>query len=263
MENPSSGVGRFFALAFAITWGLQLPGVLAERGVLPGNPALYLPFAGLGIFGPLVAAAWMAGKGRDGPGVRALFGQLLNWRAAPTNYLVGLFVPGLLLSLALLGFRAAGRTGPIEYFIKPEGLVFALVISVVEEIGWRGYALPRLQERMGPFAASILIGALWYLWHIPMFLGQKIPLDLVLVMLLFFTGGSLFFTWLYNRSAGCLPVAIAAHLGAHLNNSHRALPGDLVPLLAHAMIYAALGFFLMRSTASAGGAPNQTAARLR
>ena len=91
-----------------------------------------------------------------------------------------------------------------------------------------------------------MMGVLWYLWHIPMFLGLGVPLNLVLVMLLYFTGTSLVLTWIYNGTNGSLLIATLAHLGAHLNNSHRALPGEVVPLVAHAIVYGALGLLVMR-----------------
>jgi membrane protease YdiL (CAAX protease family) len=142
----------------------------------------------------------------------------------------------------------AGRQGPTAYLPSLGAVGFGLVISVAEEVGWRGYALPHLQARFGAFAASVMLGVLWYLWHIPMFLGQGVPLNLVFVMLLYFTGASLFLTWISNATQGSLLLAVLAHLGAHLNNSHRALPGEVTPLVAHAIIYGGLGLFVMLGT---------------
>jgi membrane protease YdiL (CAAX protease family) len=245
-------------LAFAITWGLQLPGVLAQRGLLPGDVQTYMPFAALGIFGPLVAALVLAWRERGGSGVRALVQPLLLWRVHPGWYLMGLVVPGALLALVLFGLSAAGRTGPLVYFPVGGAIGVSLVISLAEEVGWRGFALPRLQRRFGPFVASTLLGVLWYLWHWPMFLGMGVPLDLVLVMLLYFVGASLLMTWIYNGTGGSLLLAVVAHLGAHLNNSHRALPDEVVPLVAHAVVYAGLGLVVMkralRTTAGRPGA---------
>jgi hypothetical protein len=70
-------------------------------------------------------------------------------------------------------------------------------------------------------------------------------------MLLFFVGGRLYFTWLYQHSGGSLLIAVLAHVGAHLNNSHAALPSDLLPLLVHTIVYASIGFAMMRSAAFA------------
>lgn len=246
MAAASPSTAPFFLLAFAITWGLQLPGVLAQQGVLPGDVQLYMPFAGLGILGPLIAALVLAWREGGGSGVRKLLLPLLRWREHPGWYLMALVVPGGLLALVLLGLNAVGRTGPIVYFPVNGAIAFALVISLVEEVGWRGFALPRLQRRFGPFVASTLLGVLWYLWHWPMFLGMGVPLDLVLVMLLYFMGASLLMTWIYNGTEGSLLLMVLAHLGAHLNNSHRALPDEVAPLVAHAIVYGGLGLVVMR-----------------
>ena len=245
-SSPSSATAPFFLLAFAITWGLQLPGVLAQGGLLPGDVQLYMPFAGLGIFGPLIAALVLAWREGRGSGVRTLLRPLLRWRVHLGWYLMALLVPATLLALVLLGLNTGGRTGPVVYFPVNGAIGFALVISLVEEVGWRGFALPRLQRRFGPFAASTLLGVLWYLWHLPMFLGMGVPLDLVLVMLLYFVGASLLMTWIYNGTEGSLLLMVLAHLGAHLNNSHRALPDEVAPLVAHAIVYAGLGLVVMR-----------------
>jgi len=178
--------------------------------------------------------------------VRALYARLLRYRVHVGWYLVALVLPGALLTgvLALLHFT--GRLGPMTYLPTLGGVVLGVIISVVEEVGWRGYALPRLEARWGAFAAGSWLGVVWYLWHLPMFAGQGVPLNLALVMLLYFVGASLFMTWLNAGTKGSLLIAALAHLGAHLNNSHRALPGDVVPLVVHAIVYAGLGLLVMR-----------------
>jgi len=235
----------FFGLTFALTWGLQVPGVLAERGLLPGSPNAYLPFAGLGIFGPCVAAIILSRRAGGSAAVKELVAPVLHWRG-PLRWTVAAVLPAVLLTVALYGLSFAGRRGPIAIVPGTSAIVVGLVISVTEEIGWRGFALPRLQHRWGSVAASGILGVAWCLWHIPMFIGQGLSLSLMPVMLLFFTGGSLLFTAIYNGTHGSLLVVILAHWCAHLNNSHRALPGDMVPLLVHATILAALGLFAMR-----------------
>ena len=115
------------------------------------------------------------------------------------------------------------------------------VIAVAEEVGWRGYALPRLRERYGAYAASVGLGLLWTAWHIPMFLGMDVPLSTLPVMTLLLVGGSLFYTWILERTGGSLLLVVLAHAGAHLNNPNLALPADTLPLLVGAVVYAGLG----------------------
>jgi membrane protease YdiL (CAAX protease family) len=210
-----------------------------------------MPLVGLGIFGPLIAATVLTGRAGGWKAIRALYAPLLRWRVHPGWYLAAALLPATLLTGLLLLLNAAGRQGPIGYFPAASAVVLAIVVSIAEEVGWRGYALPRLQARYGAFAASVFIGVLWYLWHLPMFAGQGIPLNLAVVMLLFFTGGSLFYTWIYNGSGGSLLLAVFAHVGSHLNNSHRALPGEVMPLVVHAIVYASLGLAFMGGSLAA------------
>jgi membrane protease YdiL (CAAX protease family) len=248
MALQNDRTAPFFLLAFAITWGLQLPGVLAQQGVLPGEPQAYVPLAVLGIFGPLIAATWLTWREAGKPALDALYAPLLRWRVHAGWYLAALVLPGALLTGLLVLLNLAGRQGQIVYFPVIGAVAFAVVGSVAEEVGWRGYALPRLQRRWGAFAAGSLIGVMWYLWHLPMFVALGVPLNLVFVMLLYFTGASLLLTWIYNGTSRSLLLVVLAHLGAHLNNSHRALPDEIVPLVVHAIVYAALGLLVMRGS---------------
>jgi len=233
----------FFALTFAITWGLQVPGVLAQHGLLPGASEHYLPFAALGIFGPLVAAIVLTRRESGRAGVAALLARITQWRVS-TRYYVAAFAPAVLLSALLASLNLAGRHGPVAYLPTVGGATAGLVISIAEEIGWRGFALPRLEARWGSFAASGILGAAWCLWHLPMFIGQGVPMNLALVMLLYFWGASLLLTWLNDGARRSLLLAILGHFAAHLNNSHRALPHEVLPLVAHAIVYGAIGLAL-------------------
>ncbi len=249
MEVVSGGraasVRGFFVLAFAFTWALQIPGVLAREGLLPGNPDAYLPFVMLGIFGPMVAAVLQTARAEGRAGVRRLFGRLARWRIGPQWVAIALLLPGLLLAGGLVLMQLAGYEG--SALLLPEGgrWVAIPIIAIAEEVGWRGYALPRLKARYGAFVGSVALGVLWALWHIPMFLGMDVPLTLMPVMLLFFVGGSLFYTWLVERTGGSLLIAVLAHVGAHLENAHLALPGDTLPLLVGTVVYAGLGVALV------------------
>ena len=255
MRQRHPSTWSFFLLTFGITWTLQIPAVLAQRGVLAGSADAYMALAGLGIFGPLVAASVLTAREGGRAAVRALFARLCLWRTRPRYYVIALVLPCSLLTGLLVLLNLAGRHGPISYVPSIGGLVLGLVISVAEEVGWRGYAQPRLERSWGPLGASGILGVAWCVWHVPMFVGQGIPMNLMLVMLLMLIGASLLFSWILHVTGGSLLLVSLAHLAAHLNNSHRALPDETLPVVAHAIVYGALGLFaaLQFVPTSAGG----------
>jgi hypothetical protein len=92
---------------------------------------------------------------------------------------------------------------------------------------------------------TIVLGALWTLWHFPMLVGQGIPFSLFPMMFVFFVAGSVVFTWVYFRTGGSLLACVLLHLGAHLNNSHLPLPGEATPAVLHTIAYVILAAALL------------------
>lgn len=229
-------IALFLLVTFGLTWGLQLPGVLAKEGLLPGGITPYLPFVMLGVLGP-TAAAWILTRRVGGrQAARSLLQSVYKNPPSLPWLLFALVVPGLTLTIPLLFARLLGEPGPIGYPPKAaSAIVVAVFISLGEEIGWRGYALPRLASRYGKVVGSALLGVIWALWHIPMFLGVDVPIHTFPLMLAYFVGASVVFSWLYFRTGGSLLVVVLAHVGAHLNNSHQTLPQDSTPLTLHAI----------------------------
>ncbi len=235
MTPATRATARFFGFTFAVTFALQLPAVLAHHGVIAGPPEKFMPLVGLGAFGPTFGAI-LAARGEQGPRpVRAVFAQLGRWRVHPIWWLVALFTSGALFSgaMAILSLFVQD-IGPLAYPPNDAQRLVALVFFPIgEEIGWRGFALPRLQERFGPLRASILLGTAWCAWHAMMFELSGFSLVWLVILAPFFIGGSVFFTWLWNRTGGSLLLAVLAHVGAHLDNSNRPLPGNATPALVH------------------------------
>jgi membrane protease YdiL (CAAX protease family) len=238
MRGARTG-GLFLVLALALTYAAQLPAALAHAGIGPWTEETVLPFVPLGLFGPLVAALWLA---RSEPGGRRAVLRLRG-RApvSPLWFALCLLLPALLLAagLALLGEQ------PLYAPREPARLIALFIIPFVEEVGWRGYALPRLQARCGALLASVILGATWTLWHVPMLVLADVPMSLVPIMLVQFTAASIVTTWLYNRTQGALLSAVLLHASAHLNNSHAALPGDVLPLAMHAIALSVLASTLL------------------
>jgi membrane protease YdiL (CAAX protease family) len=238
--------GLFFAATFAITWSLQLPALLAHWGLASGPPEKYLALTGLGGLGPLLAA--MLASWREPGGVRALFAPLKTWRVGFGWYPLALFLPGAIFSvgMAVRALFGGADAGPWFYWPSAAPLIIAMVVFPVgEEFGWRGFALPRLLRVHGAVRASLLLGLIWGVWHLPMFLLVGIKPRELALMAVFFPAASLVFTWLYRHTRGSMLLALLMHMGAHLNNPHRALPGNAIPLVVHTIGYALVAVALV------------------
>src|SRR5215210_5653122 len=159
--------------AYAWTWSFNLLKILGQRGVVavPVPELLLDVTAGLG---PLLAALAVVGYEAGGGGRRALLDQLLRWRARGRWYAVALLGPvaGVVAAYGL--WAATGGPPPpaealAQWPLLPVFFVYILLFGggVDEEVGWRGFALPRLQARYGPLVASLVLGVFWAGWHIP------------------------------------------------------------------------------------------------
>ena len=159
----------YWTLAFAIAWALTVPPMLAQLGVTGGSPIPYGLTVLIGV-APLIAAAISAaGEGRG----RAYWRSLARlprrmWIAA-----FALAVPPLLLLIAQAIHAALGN--PIRVAFDMQVAVMGLLwlaLAFGEEAGWRGFALPRLAERLGFWSGSLILGLLWCVWHYPRLLGS-------------------------------------------------------------------------------------------
>ena len=238
----------FFVATLGFTWSLQLPAVLAQRGIIPGSFAQYLPLVALGGFGPLLAAMLFARIERRG-GVRALFrpreGHVaLGWYVLALFLLLAIHLAGMLV-VALVHGRPVGRwLYPPE---NPEQIAAMVMFPLAEEPGWRGFALPRLQQRYGLLASSLIVGAVWAAWHTMMFIAQGLAATPAVFALAIanILVGSVLFGWLYHRTRGSLYAAILLHAGAHLNNPTHALPAHVAPFAVYTGALAATAIALV------------------
>lgn len=207
---------KYFVLAFAFTWAFWWLAVLGARGVIPTLPG----FVVIGTFGPMVAAVILTAHESGRAGVRSLLGRAVRWRVAPIWYGVALLGPILLYAAAMaLNVALGGQPPDLLALIGALPIVLAisvymlLFVALGEEVGWRGYALPALQARYGALLASVILGAIWALWHLPQFFNpntfySNLPFVLQLAIQIPF---AILITWVYNSTRGSVLMAMLLH----------------------------------------------------
>lgn len=222
----------FYLLAFLISWLGYVPAALYSRGLSPFNSPLLVVLGG---GGPAIAALIVASILGRGKGLRDLLAPLLRWRVGIGWYLVALFLPPALFALAALLGAPFGlpafdwsKVGPP--FVPVIMLLSYMLVNVWEEIGWRGFALPRLQAKRSALVSSLIVGLLWCLWHAPLFFIEDNPMS-EMPLLYWFIGNlavTVVYTWVYNGARGSLLLATLLHAAQNT---------------AAAVLYTALGQF--------------------
>jgi uncharacterized protein len=188
----------YYVLTFAISWGGILLAVGRDRFFATGTT---MAVAGIvSLAGPSVAGVLLTGLVDGRAGLRQLISRLRQWRVGARWYAMALLTGPLVLGATVFGlslaspeFRPDIVTADGKLGIAAAGIAVGLVGPFLEELGWTGFALPRLRRRYGVFTTGLWMGLLWGAWHFPLFAGDKDPQDTVPAALLV---AALLFAWL-------------------------------------------------------------------
>ena len=232
------GLVGFFLLTFALTWTAWLgPAALGAAGK-SGFFALGGPVFLLGVFAPAFVALALTAYSEGRPGVARLLARIGRWRAGAHLYLFAIsYMAATKLFAALIHRMAMGAWpsfGETPLLLMLGAILVSTWVQAGEEVGWRGYALPRLATHLGLRGASVLLGVIWALWHLPLFFlhgsgsdGQSFP-----IYLLHATALSVAMSWLYWKTRGSLLLVMLMH--ASVNNTTgivpAAVPGAVDPM---------------------------------
>lgn len=243
-----SSLLKFFGLTFALSWALWSLAALVPVGT-PLRTALFLP----GTFAPAIVALWLGG--------RSPLDRIFIWPRQARWYVFAIFYVAAVKLTAAVVLRLATGTWPAiepgQWFVFVVSMLVSTPFQAGEEIGWRGFALPRLTERIGLGAAAVVLGVIWAAWHLPLFFmagtdttGQSFPLFLVSV-----TAISVALAWLYTRTGGSLLLVMLMHAAAN-NTPHFvplnatgnvwALNASLVQWLSAFFLWIGAGYLLVR-----------------
>lgn len=256
-NNP---IPAFFLLTFVIAWMIWLPvGFLV--------PEYFLLAIIPGAWAPTIASVFLTWlrDGRDG--VCQFLLRVIRWRIGFQWYLVVIF------GIAVIAFAAQGLN--IWLFdgvslklnlpdgIPEDGWLIALPIiflvniffggPLAEDIGWRGYALPKLRETMSAFKASLILGIVWVLWHLPFFWISEGNSAVGGIPLLWFalltTAWSVLFAWVYvNTESILMPILFHAAVNTTLGTLGvlGQASGDLMPVILNTFLtWVVVGLILL------------------
>jgi len=208
----------FLSITFLIAWTVLagyvfIPDMMTKWfGPLSGSHPLFY----LAVWAPAISALIVIGWRMGLSGVRRFLSRLLLIKTSWAWYAFLLIViPAVFFVAALL--KPGSYDSPFPFPSLPAYLLTLLLMAIkgpVEEIGWRGLALPLLQQRMAPIWAGVILGAIWGVWHLPAFLISGVPQSgwsfghfFIGVIAL-----SVIVTPLFNRSKGSILLSAVFHL---------------------------------------------------
>lgn len=248
-EHPLTA---YFLFAYAITWLGVLPLVATTQGWWP--VAMPESWHIAGAFGPIVAAVIVTAVTRNRSGLKEFAQHLAHWHVGWQWQVTAIGSPLAIAGAAILLLRLLGHPWPdftplwsafrdgtwvLNLFIASVGYGFG------EEPGWRGFALPRLQQRYRPVVATLILAVFWALWHLPMFFYHFDFAGLVTIIG-FFTAmfaGALWLTFLYNHTgASTLMCALWHTVWNVMNVGLAVVSDDIVAFMS--MLVIALALFV-------------------
>jgi membrane protease YdiL (CAAX protease family) len=210
----------YFLMAYGFSWITWIPFVLSQDGLglLPFRPgqAALVPGAFLG---PCMSGFLMTAALEGKPGVGRLLRRFVQWRVNWYWYPLILCGVPIVITAGFLALPGAEQAlhfpFPGLFLLFPLLLIIEILTSgLAEEPGWRGFALPHLQQQLGPLLGSCLLGLLWGGWHLPLFLtdwGNGAGWLEIGEFILSTVSVAIMFSWVFNHTRGSLLIAILLH----------------------------------------------------
>lgn len=263
----------YFTFAYAISWAFELPLAASAQGWLqtPVPPVLHY----LAAFGPLASALIVTAATEGRRGIRQLLAGLLKWRVGLGWILFATLSPVALFGVAaIVGYATQGKwpelalLGEVDYLpylgIGGALILWLLTFGIGEEVGWRGFALPRLQQGHSALTATLILGIVWAFWHLPAFFYKDTYVAMGLIaglplFLLSILAASLVFTWLYNSTCGSLLMVILFHALFDFLSVSRAGGGNVAAIMSAAVMIWAVFVVILFKPATLSHEQKQTA----
>ena len=259
MENKtvpsqnSRNLAAFFILAFIISWAIEIPLALAQQGLI--QPIVPEWFHYLAAYGPMLSALIVTWATEGQKGRHELWVRITKWRvggiwwlAALSPLIVG-FVVVLVMNFIADTKISLSELGVVQ-FLPPLGIgalfLWMLTFGIGEEIGWRGFALPRLQKNHTSLYATMILAFFWALWHFPQFFYLFDP-SIAVGWIIGLFAGAIVFTWLFNNTGGSVLIVAIFHACFNYISASNAGNGLLAAVVSTmVMIWAVAAVFVFR-----------------
>ena len=206
----------FVLLTYILTWSVEIPMALTKHGYIAIHISKGLQT--ICTLSPGIVAIILTAIYFGKTGLKSLFKAIVKWRVKFKWYFIIIIMGVALCGLSLLIFNwIAGQS------IKPDepyNFVFYFILilplsALWEEMGWRGFLLPILQERYTSLKSSLIIGFIWGLWHLPIYLALNPYGDKTIIFFFIMFIGcfalSIIATWLFSSTKGSLFICILFH----------------------------------------------------
>jgi len=231
----------FFVLTFALSWAVWIPTAVAQR---PASRA----FLTLGAFAPslvgIALVTWMS----TGEQRVDFWKRIVDWRAISSGWYATIIL--IFPAIMAAGFVVTALTGgpfpPLKSAAGVLGhpaLLLGFVVTMfvggplAEELGWRGYALDRLQQGWGALGGTLILAAVWILWHLPLFCIRGTSQQLMglgsvrsLVWAVQLLALTVLITWVFNHTHRSTLAALMVHLSSNATTTLVAGLGTPLPL---------------------------------
>jgi len=235
----------YFILAIVFSWSIYIPLVFVRQGWV--NAQIPYSIHYLASFGPALAAIILTGltNGRDG--LRELWRRIIKWRVNWPYAVFAILAPIVLFGLSVVAMqiiqgewpdlRLLGQVNYLPYLGCGVLPLWLITFGFGEEIGWRGFALPRLQKTRSASKATLVLGLFWILWHLPTFFYHETYVGMGWIILPGFVigvlCGAVLFTWLYNGTGGSVLMVALWHGIFDLLTASKA-GQDIIPIIMSA-----------------------------
>lgn len=263
-----SSLLKFFVITYAVSWTCFIAAVPLSAN--PRFATLRAVLVMLGTFAPGLVAVGLTARAEGSAGTRALLGRMFEWRVGVRWYVFALgYMAAIKLAVALVYRAVKGvwpRFGSEAWYVIIAAIVISTLFQSGEEVGWRGYALPRLAARFGLGTSSVLLGVLWACWHLPIFFmpGADKQGQSFIVYVLQVTALSVAMAWLYVRTNGSLLLTMVMHSAVNQTKDivPSVVPGAASPFslstsavawLTVGLLWLCAACFLVQMTGSRGG----------